>query len=173
MLPWYECIISQWAEEWWFHACSSGNWGAPKFNWLCLDSMAGDCKVASLRPLMTLFQAVFFQLELSRLTVWTSHLMEISSHDLFSDTSFGGPNIHVVRINLSLHSKHWELSQLWVSVVHGWAGVAGHLADSLSRIYLLRVSLWSSSSFDRARNCKWYFMISKDRSKHTTWSISN
>jgi len=98
----------------------------------------------------------------------TSLMMEIGSHNLFSDTSFGSPNIHLVRIELSLHSKHWELRPLWVSVVHGWAGVAGHLVESLSRICLLRFSLSSCSSFDRARWCRGYFRIWKQRSKHTT-----
>jgi hypothetical protein len=71
----------------------------------------------------------------------TSLIMEIGWHKLFSDMSFGGTNIHFVRIELCLHSKHWEVRPLWVSVVHGWAGVAGHLVESLSRICLLRFSL--------------------------------
>ena len=98
----------------------------------------------------------------------TSLMMEISSHNLFSDTSFGGPKIHLVRIKLSLHSKHSELRPLWVSAVHGWAGVAGHLVESLSTICLLRFSLSSCSSFDRAWWCRSYFRIWKQRFKHTT-----
>jgi hypothetical protein len=98
----------------------------------------------------------------------TSLKMEISFRNLFSDTSFGGPNIHLVRIELSQHSEHWELRPLWVSVVHGWVEVAGHLVESLSRICLLRFSPSSCCSFDRARWCKSYFRIWKQRSKHTT-----
>jgi len=39
-------------------------------------------------------------------TLQTSLMMEIGSHDLFSDKSFGDLNIHLARIELSLHSKH-------------------------------------------------------------------
>jgi hypothetical protein len=79
-------------------------------------------------------------------SLWTSLMMENDSCNPFSDTSFGSPNIHLVRIKFSLHSKHWELRPLGVSVVHGWAGVAGHLVESLSRICLVRFSLSSCSS---------------------------
>jgi hypothetical protein len=94
-------------------------------------------------------------------------MMTIGWHNLFSDSCFGGPNIQLVRIELSLHSKHWELRPLWVSVVHGGPGVAGHLVESQSRICLLRFSLSSCSLFDRARQCRSYFGIRKQRSKHT------
>jgi hypothetical protein len=98
----------------------------------------------------------------------TSLMMEIGSHNLCSDTSFGGPNIHLVRIELSLCSKHWDVRPLWVSVVHGLARVSSHVVELLSRICLLRFSLWSCSSFDRARWCRSYFKIWKQRSKHST-----
>jgi hypothetical protein len=91
----------------------------------------------------------------------TCFMMEISSHKQISDMSFGGPNIHEVRIELCLHSKHGEPRHLWVSVVYGWAGVAGHLVEFLSRICLLRFSLSSCSSCDRARWCRRYFRIWK------------
>ena len=95
--------------------------------------------------------------------------MESGPHNLFSDMSFGGPNIHLVRIQLSLDSKISELRPLWVSAVHAWVGVAGHLAESLSRISLSRFSLLSfHSSFDRARTGRSYFRIWKHWSKHTT-----
>jgi hypothetical protein len=98
----------------------------------------------------------------------TSLMMEIVSHNLCLDTNFGGPNVHLVRIELSLCSKHWERRPLWVGLVHGWAGVAGHVEELLSRICLLRFSLSRCSSFDRARWCRSYFKIWKQRSKHTT-----
>jgi len=101
-------------------------------------------------------------------SLWTFVMMDIGSHNPFSDTSFGGPNLHLVRIELNLHSKHWELRPLWVSEVHGWAGVAGHLVESLSRICHVRLSLSSYSAFDRARWCRSNFKICKQRSKHTT-----
>jgi len=146
-----------------------GNWGAPKLKWLCLDSMAEDCRLAWLWQLIVLFVAVFSQLELSRFSLSELLSMEFGPHNLFSDTSFGGSNIHLVRIQLSLNSKIWELRPLWVSAVHGWAGVAGHLAESLSGISLLRLSLISfHSSFDRAQTCRSYFRIWKHWSKHTT-----
>jgi len=66
----------------------------------------------------------------------TSLLTTICSHILFSDMSIGGPNIHVVRIQLCVQWKHWELQPVGVSVVHGWVGVASHRAESLSRICL-------------------------------------
>jgi hypothetical protein len=81
----------------------------------------------------------------------TAFMMRIGSHNLFPDTRYGGPNLHLVIIELGLHSKHWELNHLWVSVVYGWAGVASHLVESLSRICLLRFLLSSCSPFDRAR----------------------
>ena len=102
-------------------------------------------------------------------SLWTSLMMEISSHNLFPDMGYGGPNIYLVRIELSLHSKDWELRPFWVSAVHGWAGVAGNLVESLGRICLLRFSLSSCSSFDRARWCRRYFRIWKQMSKCTTW----
>jgi len=98
----------------------------------------------------------------------TSLMMEIGSCNLFSDMSCHGPNIHLVRIGFSLHSKHWKLRHLWVSMVHGWAGVAGHLVESLSRICHVRFMHSSCSSLDRSWWCKSYFRIWKHRLKHTT-----
>jgi hypothetical protein len=99
--------------------------------------------------------------------------MEIGSPNPFSDMSYSGPNIQVSHNWVKLEFKHWELRPHWVSTVHGWAGVAGHLAESLNRICLSRYLLCSSSSFDRAWACRSYFRISKHRSKHTTSSISS
>jgi len=45
--------------------------------------------------------------------------MDFGPYTLFSDTSFRGPNIHLVNIQLSLDSKIGELRALGVSVVHG------------------------------------------------------
>jgi len=98
----------------------------------------------------------------------TSLLMKISWYNLLLCTSFGGPSMHLVGIQWCLHSTHWELWPVWLSAVHGWAGVAGHLAGSLSRISLLRFLLSSSSSFDRAWTFRSYFRISKHRSKRTS-----
>jgi len=102
----------------------------------------------------------------------TSSLMEICSPNSSSDLGFGATNIHSVHIELCVHSHHCELSPLWESAVHGWVGVASHLAKSQSRICHLRVLLSCSSSFDRARTCRSNSRISKHRSKHTTRLIS-
>jgi len=122
-------------------------------------TLAVDCKLRSGHFFTRAFISGSLQLSL---------MIEMIRHIRFSDTCFGGPNIHLVRIELSLHSRHWELRPLWVSAVHGWAGVAGHHVASLSRICLLRFSLSSCSSFDRARWCRGYFRIWTQRSKHTT-----
>jgi len=146
-----------------------GNRGALKLKWLCLDSMAEDCRLAWLWQLIALFVAVFSQLELWRFSPSELLSMEFGPHNLFSDTSFGSTNMHLVRIQLSLDSKIGELRPWWVSAVHGWAGVAGHLAESLSRISLLRFLLLSfHSSFDRTRTYRRYFRIWKHWFKHTT-----
>jgi len=99
---------------------------------------------------------LFIHWAFKSLSLRASLMMETGSHNQFSHQSFGGPNIDLFRIELSLHSKHWEHRPLWVSVVHGWAGVAGHLVESLSRIRLLGFSLSSCSSFDRAWRCRRY-----------------
>jgi len=151
-------------------ASSSGNWGAPKFTWLCLDSMAGDCKQAWL-PLTvncTVWCCHCISWAFKSLSLRTSLLMEISSHNLFSDTRFGGPNIQLVRIKLNLHWMHWELTPHWLIAVRGWAGVSSYPAQSLNRLCLLRFSLWRSSSFNREWTGRIYFRISRHRSKHTT-----
>ena len=146
-----------------------GNWRAPKLKWLCLDSMTEDCRLALLWQSIALFVAVFSWLELLRFFLSEFLLMDFGPYNPFSDPSFGGPNIHLFRIQFSLDSKTWELRPLWVSAVHGWAGIAGHLAELLSRISLLRFSLLSfHSSFDRARTSSSYFRILKHWSKHTT-----
>jgi hypothetical protein len=155
----------------WMHAFP-GNCGTPKLRRLCLNSRAEDCRLGSLWELITLFVGVISSLELSKFSVSVLLWMEFSPHNLFSDTRFGSPNIHVVRIQLSLNSMLWELRPLSVSAVHGWAGVGGHHAESLSRLSLLRFSLLSfHSSFDRAWTCRSYFRIWKHWSKQTTWSI--
>jgi len=130
------------------------HWGLQ--GWLTLTD---NCNLRSCR---------FFTRALMSCSLRTSLMMAIGSHTLFSERSFGAPNVHLVRIELCLHSKHWELRPLWVSVVHGWAGVAGHLVQSLSRICLLKFLLSSWSSFGRARWCRCYVRIWKERSKHTT-----
>ena len=146
-----------------------GNWGAPKLTWLCLDPMADNCRLALLWQLIALFIVVSSWLKLSRFSLAELLSTELGPRNPFSDTTFGGPNIHLVRIQLNLDSMIWELRPLWVSAVHGWAGVASHLAELLSRISLLRFSLLSfHSSVDRARTCWSDFRIWKHWSKHTT-----
>ena len=63
--------------------------------------MAGDCMLALLLKLIALFEAVFFQHELSRFSL----LMEIGSHNVFSDASFSGPNIQVSQNQVKLAFK--------------------------------------------------------------------
>ena len=150
--------------------CSSRKWVAPKFKWLRLDSMAWDSKQARLTLTVncTRWSCHFLTWAFKIFSLQTSLLMEFGSNNPISDTRFGGPNIQLVRFELSLHSLHWELRPHWVSAVHGWAGVASHLAWSLNRICLSRFLLWSSSSFDLDWTCRSYFRNSKNRSKHTT-----
>jgi hypothetical protein len=161
--------MSQQAAESWLHACSSEELRCTKvdivmlgFNgwgWQAHLTLTVNCTV----PSCLLIPQAF------RISVGELCSMDISPHHLFSDTSFGSQNIHLVRIQLSLDSKIWELRSLWVSAVYVWVGVAGHLAESLSRISLLRFLLLSvHSSFDRARTCRIYCMIWKHWSKHTT-----
>jgi hypothetical protein len=164
-------IISQRVEEWWLQAdaYSSGNWGAPKFTWFCLNSMAGDWKLALLWQLVSLFEDVLSKRELSRFSLFKHHSWwKWVPIIWFQITVLAAETYKLVRIELSRNSKHWKQRPYWVSKVHGWAGVAGHLAELLNRICLLRFSLCSSTSFDRPWACRSYFMISKHRSKHTT-----
>jgi len=67
--------------------------------------MAEDCRLALLWQLIALFIADFSLHELSRFSLSEFLWMEFGPHNLFSDMSFGGPNIHLVRIQLSLDSK--------------------------------------------------------------------
>jgi len=113
-----------------------GNWGATKLKWLPLDSMAEDCRLTWLWQWIALFIAVFSSLELSWFSLSELPSMEVGPHNLSSETSFGGSNIHSVRIQLNLNWKIWEHRPRWVSAVHGWVGDAGHLAKLLSRISL-------------------------------------
>ena len=76
-------------------ACSRGNWSAPKFKWLSLDSQAGDCRQAhiTLTVNCTLRSCLFLTWAFKNLSLWTSLMMEICSHNQFSDTIFGSRNI--------------------------------------------------------------------------------
>jgi len=151
-----------------------GNWGALKIKWLLSDSFARDCRLSLLwQWIWNHWSCLFFTLAFKSLSLRTSLMMKIASHSLFSDMGFGGPNIHLVGIKWSLHWRDRVLRPLWVSAVHGWAGVAGHFVESLSRISLLRFSISSCSSFDRARCSRSYFRIWNQRSKHTTQAISS
>jgi len=107
------------------------------------------------------------------LALQTSLLIAIGWHDQLLNTSFAGPNIYLVRIKLKLHSEDWELRLRWVSSVLGWTGVAGHFAQWLNRICLLRFSLPSSTSFDRVQTCRSYFTMSRHRCRHTNITISS
>jgi len=102
------------------------------------------------------------------LSLWTILLMEIGSHNLFSDASFGRVNIHSVRIQWSLYSKYWRLRPLSEGAVPGWAGVASQVVELLSIVCLLRYSLSNSSSFDKGETCRSYSRIWKYMSKCTT-----
>jgi hypothetical protein len=165
-------VISQRAEKWYLHACSSGNWSTPKFKGSCLDLTSGDCK-PTMTVSCTLRSFVLSMWAFKILSPWTLLLKKIGIHHLLSDTSFGGPNIELVRIEWSLHSNNWDLRYLWVSVGDWWVWVAGHHAESLNRICILQFWHWSSSSCDRAQTCRDYCTMSKVRSKHTTQSISS
>jgi len=137
-----------------------GNWGAPKINWLRLDAFSGDCRLAIHWQLISNLQSCLFCTgAVNSCSLCTYLIIEIRSHNLFLDTSFGSRNIHLVIIKLSQYSQHWKLRPLWVSVVHGWAGVAGHHVALLSRIWLLKFSLSSCSIIDRAWWCRSYFRI--------------
>jgi len=114
---------------------------------------------------------LFFTQAVKILSLWTSFVMKIGPHTLFSDTNFGSPNIHLVKIESSLHSMHWEHMPLWVSAVHGCAGFAGHVVELLSRINGWRFSLWNCGTFDKAWCCRHSFRISMQRSKHNTLAI--
>jgi len=107
-----------------------GNWGAPKIKWSCLDSTAGGWQALfTLTVNCTLRSPFVLNGALKHLSLQNSRWVDVGLYNLFSDMSFGGLNIDLVRIRLSLLSKHWELRPHWVSVEHGWAGVAGHHAE--------------------------------------------
>jgi len=153
------------------------NWGASKFNWLCLDYMAGDCEralVALLWKFIGLLEAVLSYSELSRFCLfehdswWKSGHRTNSQIQVLTDQTYKS-----VGIGSSRHSSHWILRGHWVSTVHGCVGVSGHLAAWLNRIGLFRFLLWSPSSFDSAWTCRRYCGISKHRSKHNPLSISS
>jgi len=155
-------IISHRAEEWYVQACSAGDLRCTKDEMGMLSFIGWRLQACLALTVNCKLQRYFvFTPAFKILTLRTPLVMEIGSHELISETSFGSPNIHLVKIELCLHSNHGELRLLWVSVVHGWVGVASHLVESLHRICLLRFSLSSSSSFDRAQCCRTYFWIWK------------
>jgi len=176
--------MSRRAEEWWLHACSSerlrcteagmvmlgfNGWGLQVHLTLTVNCALHSCLLITRAFKIVSLGAVFSLLKLSRFSLSELLSKEIGPYNLFSDMSFGGSNIHFVRIQWSLDSMIWELRPLWVSAVHGWVGVSGHLAESLSRISFLRfLVLRFHSSFDRAQTCGRYFRIWKHWSKHTT-----
>lgn len=82
----------------------------------------------------TLCSCLFFTGALKVLSLWMTLQMEILVENLFPDTSFSQPNIHLVRIQLSLQSRHRERRHLWLSTVPGWGQASSHLAESLSRM---------------------------------------
>jgi hypothetical protein len=102
------------------------------------------------------------------LSLRTSHLVQISSHNSFSNTSFGSQNIQVCQNQVKSAFKALRTWTSLRSAVHGWVGVAGHHAESLNRICLLRLSLRSSSSLDRDWTCRRYFRIWMYKSNNTT-----
>jgi len=151
------------------HAYSSGNWGAQKFKWLCLNSFAGDCNLALLCQLIALFVGVLSHRQLSTFSLFELDSWRKSVHVIYLQIQISLAKIFkLVSIKLSRHLKHWELKPHWVSTVHGWVEVASHLAESLNRMCLVRFSLWCFSSFDWSGTCRSYFRISKCRPKLTT-----
>jgi len=82
-----------------------GNRDAPKLKCSCLDSMAEDRRLTLLRQIIALFVVVLSSLDLSRISVSELLSMQFGPQNLFSDMCLGSPNIHLVRIQLSLHSK--------------------------------------------------------------------
>jgi len=64
--------------------------------------------------------------KMSFLNVWfkihscgTLQLVELSSHNLFSDTSFVAKTFKLFRIKFSQYSNYWELWPCWISTVQG------------------------------------------------------
>jgi len=136
---------------------------------VCLDSMPGVWNLAWLWQLIALFDAVLSYTELSTFCHFELHSWWIFVHIIYFQIPVLAAQMNkLFRVEISRIPKHWKLRPGWVSVVHGWAGVAGHLEESLYRICHLRFSLWSSTSFDRAQPSRSYFWISKQMSTHIT-----
>jgi hypothetical protein len=143
------------------------NWGALKCKPLCLDSMTGDCRHALLWQSIVLGKVDYSELELSSFSLLKIlSRKEIGSHNLFSDMSFGCPNIYLVRIQLSLQWKHWVLRLHSVSAIHGERELRAILQSQWSECVF-----WDShapGSPDRSLTSWSYSRIGKHRSKHTT-----
>jgi len=122
--------------------------------------------------LIALFDAVFSYPKVSTISLFELHSWRKLGHIIyFLIRVVAAQTYKLVRIELSWHSKHWQLWPHWVSTIHGQAEVTCYLAESLNTICLLRFSLWSCRSIDRDWTCRSYFVISEHRSKHTTLSI--
>jgi hypothetical protein len=165
-------VMSQRAETWCVHACSSKELRCMK-DYMVMQRFIGcglgdqltvtiNCNLRSCHMFCEAFKIGAFG---------TSLIIEIDSLTQLSDTSCCRPNICVVRIALCLHSKHPGLSSLWVSAVRCRAAVAGHPVDLLSWISLVRLSISSCCSFDRAGCCRCNVTIWKQMPKHTTKAL--
>jgi len=148
-------VVSQRVENEWLNERSAGELGCMKVEvfLLCPDGF-GLHSHNILTVYCTLWSYGFWTGVLKILSPRSAFLMEIGSRNPFAEMSIGGQFIHLIRIEFILPSMHWKLSVLSVSVIHEWAGVAGHLAESLSRICHLWFWLSSFSSFARAWTCR-------------------
>ena len=98
------------------------------------DGFNGRDRQLALRwQLIALSQAVFLITGTSKV-LFLPTFSQRKSVDIicFSDMGFGGPNICYVTMQLYLRRKHWELSPLWVSAVHGVSRSCWSSAESLS-----------------------------------------
>jgi hypothetical protein len=145
------------AEKWLLHSCSSSEWRCNEVEMVMLwfDGWGLQAHL-TLTVNYALCICVLITRNFKILSLGAS-LNGIWCRDSILGSEFGRWNINLVRTQLSLVWKIWDHRLLWVIVVHWWVGVAGHLAEWLSRISLLRFLLLSlQSSFHRAQTCRSY-----------------
>jgi len=165
----YWDIIPQWAEEWWLHASSPRELRCKEVWTVMLGFNCWELQAHHTLTVNCTLGTYLVRMHASKiLPLWTALLIEISSHDRFSDMSDGGLMIHFDSIQLGLCAKytgHWDL---WVSMVHRWVGVGGHLVELLSTITDMQLKMSSCCSFDRSRCCCSNLKIWNCTSEHTT-----
>jgi len=166
-------VISQKAVESWLHLCSEGELWCTK-NEMAMLKFKGRGLLAhrTLTINCTLLSWLDFSWAYNIFYLQNCFMLQISLHNLFSHSSFGGPDIHSVRLEWIVPSLHRELGKLSVSTVQGWVRIASHLVESLIRVCSLGFSFWSWSSVEWARYCRWHCKIWKHSSKHTIQQIS-